>query len=76
MGHLFITENILGFQSLDLGLQFSLVCHPFLSLQPNLLLKFPESKETLVKTKQIKIQDLGHEVLAQGEITSSLPSVI
>lgn len=27
VGHLFITENILGFQSLDLGLKFSLICH-------------------------------------------------
>lgn len=60
VGRLFITENILGFQSLDLGLKFSLICHtlPSLSLPAiNPLLKFLESKEILAKAKQ-KFQTL------------------
>lgn len=51
IGTSFYNWNILGFRSLDLGCKFSLICH---SLSP-LLLKFLESKETLVKAKQSEL---------------------
>lgn len=66
IGTSFYNWNILGFQSLDLGLKFSLICH---SLSPSThipspippfpnLLKFLESRETLVKAKQSKLETL------------------
>lgn len=70
MGHLFIAENILGSQSLDVELKCYWIGHslPVPTIQSS---SEVSGKQTLMKAKQIKIQDF---VEAKGKITASVPS--